>query len=114
MEQRARDIVRVVLECAQLLPNQPALFFQGDNAINGGSGITFGDGLRCAGGGVIRLQVAFPDANGDAATSVGVAAKGGCAAGDVKRYQAWYRDPAGSPCGAQFNLSNGYEVTWGA
>ncbi len=104
----------LVLEASQLLPNQPALFFQGDNAINGGSGIAFGDGLRCAGGGVIRLQVRFPDSAGDCATSIGIAAKGGCAAGDVKRYQAWYRDPAGSPCGAQFNLSNGYEVTWGA
>jgi hypothetical protein len=104
----------LVLEASQLLPNQPALFFQGDNAINGGSGISFGDGLRCAGGGVIRLQVRFPDAAGACATSISISAKGGCVAGDVKRYQAWYRDPATSPCGAAFNLSNGYEISWGA
>jgi len=36
------------------------------------------------------------------------------APGDVKRYQLWYRDPVTSVCGAQFNLSNGVEVTWGA
>jgi hypothetical protein len=36
------------------------------------------------------------------------------AAGDVKRYQLWYRDPASTPCGAQFNLSNGLEVIWSA
>ena len=72
------------------------------------------DGLRCAGGGVIRLQVRFSDANGSSLTTIGIAAKGGCAAGQLKRYQAWYRDPSGSPCGTQFNLTNGYEITWGA
>jgi hypothetical protein len=103
-----------VLESTQLLPNQPCLFFQGNNAINGGDGVTFGDGLRCAGGGVIRLQVRFPDGAGDAATTLSVSVKGGCAAGDLKRYQNWYRDPASSPCGSSFNLSNGVEVTWNA
>ena len=104
----------LVLESTQLLPNQPCLFFQGNNAINGGDGVTFGDGLRCAGGGVIRLQVRFPDGAGDAATTLSVSVKGGCAAGDLKRYQNWYRDPASSPCGSSFNLSNGVEVTWNA
>ncbi|MCH2134864.1 MAG: hypothetical protein MK116_14075, partial [Phycisphaerales bacterium] len=77
-------------------------------------GIQFGDGLRCAGGGVIRLQVLFPDANGNADSSISISVKGGCAAGDIKRYQNWYRDPASSPCGSNFNLSNGVELTWSA
>jgi len=102
----------LVLSSTQLLPNQPCLFFQGNNAINSGDGITFGDGLRCAGGGVIRLQVRFPDANGDAETNISVSVKGGCMAGDLKRYQNWYRDPASSVCGSLFNLTNGVEVTW--
>jgi hypothetical protein len=102
----------LVLQSTNLLPNQPCLFFQGNNAINGGDGIQFGDGLRCAGGGVIRVQVRFADASGNAETSLSVSVKGGCSAGDVKRYQNWYRDPQTSPCGAQFNLSNGYEITW--
>ena len=104
----------LVLKSSQLLPNQPCLFFQGNNAINSGDGITFGDGLRCAGGAVIRLQVRFPDSVGYAETSLSISVKGGCAAGDVKRYQNWYRDPASSPCGTNFNLSNAYEIVWQA
>jgi hypothetical protein len=102
----------LVLQASSLLPNQPCLFFQGNNAINGGDGVQFGDGLRCAGGGVIRLQVRFPDAAGDAETSIPISVKGGCSAGDVKRYQNWHRDPMSSPCGVNFNLTNGYEITW--
>jgi hypothetical protein len=93
-------------------PSQPCLFFQGNNAISGGSGVQFGDGLRCAGGGVIRLQVRFADVAGVAQTSIGVASVGGCVVGDLKRYQGWYRDPNLSPCGAAFNLSNGVELVW--
>lgn len=93
-------------------PSQPCLFFQGNNAINGGSGVAFGDGLRCAGGGVIRLQVRFADAAGFAQTSIDLASAGGCAVGDMKRYQGWYRDPNASLCGAGFNLSNGVEFVW--
>jgi hypothetical protein len=32
--------------------------------------------------------------------------------GDIRRYQAWFRDPFGGPCGSGFNLSNGYEIVW--
>ena len=97
-----------------MIPSQPGLYFQGNNAVNSGNGNPFGDGLRCTGGGVIRLQVRFADSSGASATNISVATKGGCAAGDVKRYQIWYRDPGGSPCATQFNLSNGYEITWSA
>ena len=82
--------------------------------MNGGAGVQFGDGLRCAGGGVIRLQVRFADSNGASQTSVNISAQGGVAAGDTKRYQIWYRDPNTSACGSQFNLSNGLELTFGA
>ena len=104
----------LVLKSTDLLPNQPCLFFQGDNAVNSGNGVIFGDGLRCAGGGVIRLQVRFPDSSGDAETSLSVSVKGNCSAGDLKRYQNWFRDPQSTPCGAGFNLTNGYEITWEA
>ncbi len=61
---------------------------------------------------MIRLEVVIADANGDAATTIAIGSKGGVAAGDVRRYQYWYRDPVGSPCGSGFNLTNGYEITW--
>ena len=103
----------LILSAKQLIPNQPGLYFQGDNAVAGGQGIHFGDGLRCAGGGVIRLQVRFSSGVGESETSVDLGAAGGVSAGDIKRYQIWYRDPSTSPCGALFNLSNGLEIVWG-
>ena len=104
----------LVLSATGATASQPGLYFQGNNAINSGDGIQFGDGLRCAGGGVIRLQVRFADSDGDSATSIDVGAAGGVNAGDVLRYQLWYRDPNATPCGGQFNLSNGLEITWAA
>ena len=62
----------------------------------------------------MRLQVIFGAPDGTGSSSVNVASKGGCAAGDTRRYQLWSRDPLTSPCGADFNLSNGLEITWDA
>ncbi len=94
-------------------PNQPGLFFQGDNAINGGLGLSFGDGLRCAGGNVVRLEVVPTNGAGDASSSLSLSVAGAVTAGQTKRYQWWYRDPVGGQCGSGFNLSNGLEVNWG-
>jgi hypothetical protein len=96
---------------------QPGLFFQGDNTIGGGSGSTFGDGIRCCGQNVVRIQVVVPSAPEPAtaqmtetATTNGPA--GTVQPGDKKCYQYWYRDPALSPCGSNFNLSNAVSITW--
>ena len=102
----------LVLQGSQMTPSQPGLYFQGNNAINLGGGSPFGDGLRCAGGGVIRLQVRFSDATGSSATNINIPVVGGASFGDVKRYQVWYRDPSSSPCGTLFNLTNGLEVAF--
>lgn len=72
----------------------------------------FGDGLRCAGGGVQRLGVRIPNENGVARFGPGLAESGQWHAGDVKRFQVWYRDPAGTPCGTGFNLSNGLQISF--
>src|SRR5690606_24243647 len=45
------------LRATNARPGQPGLFFQGNTALNLGNGFVFGDGLRCCGTGVIRLQV---------------------------------------------------------
>jgi len=93
--------------------NQPILFFQGNNAVNSGDGNAFGAGLRCAGGGVRRLQVLFANSAGEASTSINIPVAGAVSAGDLKRYQGWYRNPGG-PCSVSFNLTQGLELTWGA
>lgn len=101
----------LVLAGAGLVPSQPGLYFQGNNRVAGGAGTVFGEGLRCAGGAVARLQVRTADGAGASATTIDVASKGGVVPGDTRRYQIWYRDPLGL-CGGGFNLSNGLEVVW--
>ena len=101
------------LTAQNIATGQPCLFFQGDARVNGGSGVPFGDGLRCAGGQSLRLQVLFSDAFGVSVTTVDLAAQGSVSAGEIKRYQSWYRNADISICGYGFNLTNGYEVAWG-
>jgi hypothetical protein len=96
---------------SNLLASQPALLFSGLNAVNGGDGIVFGDGLRCAGVSVVRLGVSVPNIGGNAIWGPSLAGVGGWSAGDTRRFQGWYRDPGG-PCGSQFNLTNGVEVVF--
>ncbi len=94
--------------------SQFGLYFQADNSLD--PGIIWGDGLRCTGGDLRRLGTRVSDGSGYSDTS-GYAytiseRAGNISAGDTKRYQLWYRNTAGSPCGAEFNTSNGYEITW--
>jgi hypothetical protein len=103
----------LVLNLTGAISGQPCLFFQGNNQVNGGAGNPFGDGLRCAGFAVIRLEVITPDGAGDASTTISIATKGGVVIGDVRHYQGWYRDSA-STCVSTFNLSNGLSLTWDA
>lgn len=90
----------------------PALLFVGTQQVSGGSGIAFGDGLRCAGGSIRRLSVQVLDASGSASWAAGLAARGEWTAGDVRVFQSWYRDVLGSPCGAQFNTSQALAVVF--
>lgn len=99
-------------QAVHLIPSQPALLFAGTTAINGGDGIHFGDGLRCAGGTVVRLGVQVPNAAGVATWGMGLGASGGWSSGDTRMFQAWYRDPNGGFCGSGFNLTNGSQVTF--
>ena len=106
----------VVLECTGVR-SQPGLFFQGNNTIGGGTGQTFGDGVRCCGQNVVRLEVVVPPMPQPATATLSVTItntgpSGTVNPGDKKCYQYWYRDPGSSPCGSNFNLSNAYTVTW--
>lgn len=99
----------LVLQGSDLPLGQPGLYFQADNAINGGNGVAFGDGLRCAGGNVRRLQVRSSGATGTSFTTINIGVVGGVSAGQTKRYQLWFRDPAQ---GVGFNFTNALEVLW--
>lgn len=94
----------------QMVPSEPALIFVANDALNGGDGIPFGDGLRCAGGALVRLGVSLADGAGSASWGPGLAATGGWLAGDTRRFQAWYRDPVLSPCSSYQNLTTGLEI----
>jgi len=106
----------LILTTTGLDPHNSGLYFQANNAVNEGNGSLFGDGPRCAGGGLIRLQVRTANSSGVSSTTISIGSKGGVAPGNTKRYQCWYRDTSGGqPCGIgthDFNLSNGYEITW--
>ncbi len=97
------------------MPNSSALYFQGNAEVGGGSGATFGDGLRCVGTTVVRLGTKlnaggtsrYPD-SGDQPVSV----RGGIQTATTRHYQIWYRNAASFCSPATFNLSNGMTVAW--
>ncbi len=97
------------------MPNSFVLYFQGSTNVNGGLGTAFGDGLRCAGGSVVRLGTKLNTAGmsqypapGDPSVSV----RGLVVAPGTRVYQAWYRNAAAFCTADTFNLSNGMNVTW--
>jgi hypothetical protein len=96
----------------------PGLLFQGDEAVAGGMGAHFGDGLRCCGTNVVRVEVLDPPGPTEPTTVISsvtvseAGPPGTVTPGDTKCYQYWYRDPDASPCGSFFNLSNAVLVTW--
>lgn len=76
---------------------------------------SFGDGLRCAGGSLMRLAIkpnpgsasSFPEAGDPSIAAAGVVS----AAGGPLVYQVWYRDTSG-PCGTGSNLTNAVQANW--
>lgn len=97
------------------LSGTSALFLQGDASEANGAGTVFGDGLRCAGGNIVRLatksvlngRARYPEA-GDAPIS----ARGGLTAPGERVYQAWYRNAASFCTAATFNQTNGLLAIW--
>ncbi|MDZ4771959.1 MAG: CHRD domain-containing protein [Planctomycetota bacterium] len=107
----------LVLQGSQV-PNGPGLYFQGTNIFAAGAGISFGDGLICAGGTIIRMGVVFAAGNVSAypggTTPAPIHIAGATASGDLRTYQLWYRDGDITFCSpAAFNLTNAIEVVWG-
>jgi len=93
------------------MPDNSALYIQGTVLASA----SFGDGLRCASGSVIRLgqesnsggASAYP-----AGSELQVSLKGACSAGSVRIYQCWYRNSAPFCTADTFNLTNALRVVW--
>ena len=91
------------------VPGQFGLFFFGPSRIQ----LPFGDGFRCVGGAVTRLNPALQiDATGVARYLVDFTSPPASAIvpGGSPSFQFWYRDPAAA--GAGFNLSDGLTVSF--
>ena len=104
------------------VPNPTLMvFLQGNQSI--ATGVTFGDGIRCISGTIVRLGVrnaaggaSYP-LPGDLSITARSAARGDpIAPGSTRSYQAWYRDAVPgfcpSPPGGDSNVSNGVRITW--
>jgi hypothetical protein len=98
------------------MPGARALYFQSSQLAAGGSGQAFGDGLTCVSGTIVRLATVV-DASGSshypAAGGVPISVRGSVPPGSMRFYQVQYRDVASFCTGAQFNLTNAIQVTWG-
>jgi Tol biopolymer transport system component len=98
-----------------LMPNSSALYFQGTTDTGGGSGIVFGDGLRCVGGNIIRLGTKMNTGGSSHYPSAGdppVSVRGVVTVPGERTYQIWYRNAASFCSAATFNLTNGVRFSW--
>ena len=79
----------------------------------------FGDGVRCAGGTLLRLRTRsnvggasfFPDST----DTITLSQRGGVTPGSgaVRYYQTYYRNAAAAFCPPEtFNVTNGIRITW--
>ena len=97
----------LVLIATGLPPNIPGIFFYGPNEI----AVPFGNGIRCVGGGINRLNVSFSNGGGVMSRDFDIAGAAVTIVPDsVWKFQAWFRDVAAG--GSLFNLSNGLSVTF--
>ena len=97
--------------------NSIVTFLQGSAEANGGQGFVFGDGLRCASGGVIRLGTALASNGtahhpnvGQSPVSIRGAIPG--VAYVTRVYQVWYRDSPAFCTPSTFSLTNGVRTFW--
>lgn len=107
----------LVLQGAGMPATATGLYFQGTTQLGtAGAGVVFGDGLRCAGGTVIRLGPKTASAGASSypgGTDPSVSVKGLVTVpASTRHYQLWYRDSAAFCSASVFNLTNGLAVTW--
>jgi hypothetical protein len=91
------------------------LYFQGTTQVGGGGGAAFGDGLRCAGGAVVRLGTKMNVGGASqypAAGDLSVSVRGQVTTPGTRQYQVWYRNAAAFCQPDTYNLTNGLTIVW--
>ncbi len=101
-----------VLSATDLPLNRPGIFYMGTEMKNGGAGAPFGAGLRCLSGQVKRFGVQNSSGAGAIERTGLVALSNGMiSSGSTWYFQVWHRDTLAG-CTKQFNLSNGWWMTF--
>lgn len=93
------------------MPNSSCLYFQGTAQITAG----LLDGLRCAGGSVIRLATHTNMCNSSehpSSIDQRISVQGLVPPGGLRFYQAWYRNAAAFCTSSTANLTNGIAINW--
>ena len=90
-----------------------AIYLQGNATI---APVFFGDGLRCAGGNLVRLAVVTNSGGASQIPAAGgppISVAGGLVTLQTYVYQAYYRDPEPTHCPTNtFNATNAVSVHW--
>jgi hypothetical protein len=94
--------------------NATCIFLQGTTT---NSGVVFGDGVRCAGGTLIRLAVKAASAGHATYPGAGdpsITVRGGVpSSGGTRAYQTYYRDNNLAFCTSlTYNISSGIIINW--
>ncbi len=101
-----------LLSASDLPLNRPGIFYMGTEMKNGGAGAPFGAGLRCLSGQLKRFGVQNSGASGSMQRAGIVALSNGLITpGSNWYFQVWHRDSLAG-CSKQFNLSNGWWITF--
>ncbi len=105
-----------VLLTGSAMPSSSCLYFQGTTQLSGGNGTVFGDGLRCAGGTILRLDtdtnVGGTSTYPNLSQPLPISVRGAVTTPGTRTYQAWFRNAAAFCTASTFNLTNGVELTW--
>ena len=97
----------LVLTASQMPPSVFAVMFGGTAFVGP---LPFGDGLRCAGGGIVRFTTpTLTSGAGTLTAGPGLAGGFGLLPFSTWTFQCWYRDPGG-PCGGGFNTTHSQDV----
>lgn len=119
--QGSPDLDTVGITGAGMKPNATCVFLQG--ALSQQGGVGFGDGVRCAGGQLLRLAVktvngsgnrGFPEPGDPSIKTRCLTLGAPINAGETRAYQVYYRDPPSFGCAAPatFNITSALQVRW--